>query len=165
MKVLFVCVANVGRSQMAEALLNKISRHQAGSAGTRADQILAKQSPASTKLLDGPRMAQVVVRCLQEEEGIDISQKERKQLTEQMYLEADKVVLIADRGTWPEYVSEGDPRVIAWDVHDPVQHVGENPDDEEKAYTLVCEAKERIKRLVTQLIKDLAACEGGTGTA
>ena len=35
MKVLFVCLANVGRSQMAEAFFNRLSRHQAGSAGSR----------------------------------------------------------------------------------------------------------------------------------
>ncbi len=35
MKVLFVCVANVGRSQMAEAFFNRLSDHQATSTGSR----------------------------------------------------------------------------------------------------------------------------------
>ena len=38
MKILFVCVANVGRSQMAEAFCNKLSRHEAISAGSQVGE-------------------------------------------------------------------------------------------------------------------------------
>ena len=37
MKALFVCNANMGRSQVAEALFNQLSSESAGSAGTVAD--------------------------------------------------------------------------------------------------------------------------------
>ena len=38
MKILFVCKGNVGRSQMATALFNKMSKIKASSAGTNVKE-------------------------------------------------------------------------------------------------------------------------------
>ena len=47
--------------------------------------------------------------------------------------------------------------MIVWDVYDPVRTVGENPDDEDEdeAYRMVREAKDKIKNLVQGLVRDL----------
>jgi arsenate reductase len=76
-KVLFVCVHNSGRSQMAEAFLNHLAKGQliASSAGTQ---------PAS-------RVNPTVVKVMLEV-GIDIRDKKPKLLTFEMIETADRVV-------------------------------------------------------------------------
>ena len=41
MKVLFVCKANVGRSQVAQAMFEGLSTHEDSSAGANADEVFA----------------------------------------------------------------------------------------------------------------------------
>lgn len=76
-KVLFICVQNAGRSQMAEALFNALAggRAVAASAGTR---------PAE-------RVHPEVVQAMSEV-GIDLSGSKPKMLTEKMVAEADRVI-------------------------------------------------------------------------
>lgn len=76
-RVLFVCVGNSGRSQMAEAFFNAMAkgRAQAFSAGTR---------PAES-------INPVVVEAMREI-GIDISDQKPKPLTPELLEQADKVV-------------------------------------------------------------------------
>ena len=77
--VLFVCVHNAGRSQMAEAFFNRIVEGKAVgfSAGT---QITETINP-------------VVVEAMQEV-GIDISREKPKMLTLDMMDRADKVIMM-----------------------------------------------------------------------
>ena len=76
-KVLFVCVHNAGRSQMAEAFFNQMTKGKATaiSAGTR---------PAI-------HMDKGVVKAMREL-GIDISQQRPKALTLEMVEQADRVI-------------------------------------------------------------------------
>ena len=76
-KVLFVCVHNAGRSQMAEAFFNRLAEGKALalSAGTE---------PAS-------RVNPVVVKVMREV-GIDVSHQESKLLTLEMLENADRVI-------------------------------------------------------------------------
>ena len=76
-RVLFVCVENGGRSQMAEAFANHYGKGK-----------LVAQS-AGVKLAD--RVNPVVVEVMKEK-GIDISQNKPKLLTTRMIEEADKVI-------------------------------------------------------------------------
>lgn len=75
--ILFVCVHNAGRSQMAEAILNNLAqgRVRAISAGTQP-----------TEAVD-PTVVEVM-----RELGIDISHQKPKGLTPQMIEQADKVI-------------------------------------------------------------------------
>ena len=77
MTVLFVCVHNSGRSQMAEAFLNKLApgRARATSAGTR---------PAAA-------IDPTVVEAMREV-GIDISHQKPKRLTPEVLAPADRVI-------------------------------------------------------------------------
>jgi arsenate reductase (thioredoxin) len=75
--VLFVCVGNAGRSQMAEAFFNHLAKG-------RARAISAGTKPAST--VDPNTVA--VMR----EVGIDISAARPKALTMEMLEQADRVV-------------------------------------------------------------------------
>lgn len=109
MKILFVCRANVGRSQMAEAILNSLSSdHTATSAGLNP--------PAQW---EGERLSktQYVAPCMTEI-GIDVSEKVSKRLTELMVTDADTIVVIGERNNWPQFLTNSG-KVTFWDIIDP----------------------------------------------
>jgi arsenate reductase len=76
-KVLFVCVHNSGRSQMAEAFFNQL-------AGTRASASSAGTQPA-------PGVNPTVIQVMREA-GLDISRNTPKMLTIEMMKDADRVI-------------------------------------------------------------------------
>ncbi|MGQ9788531.1 MAG: arsenate reductase ArsC [Candidatus Hadarchaeaceae archaeon] len=77
-KVLFVCVENSARSQMAEAFFNRMARKaRAESAGTKPS---ATVNPMAVKVMN--------------EVGIDISRAKPKGLTLEMLKAADRVVTL-----------------------------------------------------------------------
>ena len=139
MKVLFVCNANVGRSQVAEALFNQLFREPAISAGTVADAIVERTKPASRRLKDGGSSAITYMN----EEGVDISESLRDQLTPEMVQEADKVVVMADDDNWPNYLRNSD-KVVVWTIEDTR---GMDPDSARPLY-------DEIKRRIQDLIKE-----------
>ncbi|HZL23317.1 MAG TPA: hypothetical protein VFC05_08325, partial [Nitrososphaeraceae archaeon] len=75
--ILFVCVENTGRSQMAEGFFKKYAPDgfKTLSAGTKP----------------GYQLNPIVVEAMKEV-GIDISKQKSKELTDQMIRESDKVV-------------------------------------------------------------------------
>ena len=77
MVILFVCVHNSGRSQMAEAILDKLAtgRVRSISAGTEPSEAI------------NPTVVEVM-----REVGIDISHHQPKKLTFEMIEQADKVI-------------------------------------------------------------------------
>ncbi len=108
MKILFVCRENVGRSQTAEALFKKYSKHEVISAGTIVDnegQIL--------KNLPG---AQEVITSLKKE-GIDISKNKRNQITPKMVDWADKIIVMAEKETIPDFLLNSQKAII-WEIED-----------------------------------------------
>ena len=99
--VLFICVHNAGRSQMAEAIFNSLAggRHHATSAGSKpAEQV----NP-------------VVVQAMKEM-GIDISGNKPKKLDADLALAADLAVTMGC-GDEPCPVVSGEIR--DWDIADP----------------------------------------------
>lgn len=113
MKVLFVCRGNVGRSQIAEALLKKEAgdRFDVSSAGTKLsgpEQPIGELMPAIKEVLD------VMI-----EVGVDVSHNIRRQVTEEMVNGVDKIVLVVDENDpIPDYLTDN-TKVIRWDVLDP----------------------------------------------
>ena len=100
-RVLFVCVHNAGRSQMAAALLDRYARGRVDirSAGsTPADEI----NPAVVEA-----MAEV---------GIDISREVPQLLTDEAVREADAVVTMGCGDECPFYPGK---RYLDWDLPDP----------------------------------------------
>src|SRR5436190_12817336 len=97
MKVLFVCKANTGSSQIAAGLYNKLSKSgHADSAGTVADNAgetlseRAQYRPAARHVID-----------VMAAEGVDISTNTRDQLTREMESQYDKIVVMAESETIP----------------------------------------------------------------
>jgi protein-tyrosine-phosphatase len=73
MKVLFICYANVGRSQVAEAWFKMLSSHECESAGIAVNDRIAAMKLASKKLKDNPKQSSV--QYIRRELGVDIGKK------------------------------------------------------------------------------------------
>ena len=142
MNVLFVCQANIGRSQVAQACFDQLSSHESSGAGMAVDKITANGNWASKKIKDvpNPRSLEYIKR----EFGLDISDRERRQLTPEMMDEADLVVVINDKANWPDYVSEGG-KVVFWDIRDGVGQA------DEAAYEISGQVRERVQELVQEI--------------
>lgn len=134
MKILFVCKGNVGRSQIAEALMRKVHPEveaiSAGTALSGPEQPIGELMPGIQEVLD-----------VMQEEGIDVSGNIRKQLTEEMVENADKVVVIMEHTeSLPEYLAQS-LKLIRWSV----------PDPKGKDVEFTREVKNQIKKLIEEL--------------
>jgi len=106
MKLLFVCKWNAGRSQMAESFAKELLKgHEISSAGTHAKWGIVKSLPGH-------------VKKAVKEAGYSTKGQYRKQLTQKMVEEADKVFMITKKSDWPYYVKNS-PKVLFWDIPDP----------------------------------------------
>ena len=126
--VLFICVHNSGRSQMAEALFNQVAKGkaQAYSAGTQ---------PAD-------KVNPVVIEAMREI-GIDISGNKPKALTMDMVEKADRVITMgcgAEAVCPASFVETED-----WALEDP----------KEKSLEQVRKIRDEIKSRVTTLVEEL----------
>ena len=107
MKVLFVCKANIGRSQMAEAFFNKISKkNKAASGGTNATR--------EGKKLE---MHPLVIKCMLES-GIDLRKNKPKKITLKMVKESVIVVIMDNTGDFPDYINKA-KKIIYWNIENP----------------------------------------------
>jgi arsenate reductase (thioredoxin) len=100
-EVLFVCVHNAGRSQMAAGLLQR-------KAGDQVRVISAGSEPAD-------RLNPAVVEAM-EEVGIDISAEVPKKLDEGMVRQSDVVITMGCGDACPIYPGK---RYEDWDLEDP----------------------------------------------
>lgn len=132
--VLFVCLQNAGRSQMSQALFERAARghHQARSAGTEpADRV-------------HPNVVTVM-----EEEGVDVSRRVPRLLTNDLARWADVVITMGCGDACPVIPGK---RYIDWDLRDP----NNLPLDDVRAI------RDDIKLRVDELVKDLdRAAVGG----
>jgi protein-tyrosine-phosphatase len=126
-EVLFVCVHNAGRSQMAAALTAHLGGGQVGvrSAGsTPANQV-------------NPRVVEAMAEL-----GLDLSQEFPKPLTDDFVLTADVVITMGCGDACPVFPGK---RYVDWEVEDPS---GQDID------AVRC-IRDEIRRRVEQLLADL----------
>jgi arsenate reductase (thioredoxin) len=100
-EVLFVCVHNAGRSQMAAGLLER-------KAGDRVRVLSAGSEPAD-------QLNPAVVEAM-DEIGIDISAERPKKLEDDMVRESDVVITMGCGDACPIYPGK---RYEDWDLEDP----------------------------------------------
>jgi protein-tyrosine-phosphatase len=127
-EVLFVCVHNAGRSQMAAALLH---HHAAGSVTVRS----AGSAPADTV---NPAVVQVMAEI-----GLDIAREFPKPLTDEGVRAADVVITMGCGDACPVYPGK---RYLNWELDDPAG----------KTIEQVRPIRDDIDRRVTQLLTELA---------
>lgn len=127
-KVLFVCVHNAGRSQMAEAFFNQIAKG-------KAVAISAGTQPAN-------EVDPVVVEAMREV-GIDISRQKPKMLTFEMLENVDRVITMGcsvEKACPASLVPTED-----WKLDDP----------EGKPIERVRQIRDKIKTKVDELVRTL----------
>jgi protein-tyrosine-phosphatase len=130
--VLFICVENAGRSQMAEGFFRKyIPRgYSTLSAGTKPSSEI---NPLAIEVM--------------KEVGIDISNQKSKEITEDMMRDSTKIVNMGcmDKSFCPTLFI---PHVIDWEIEDPkgkpIEKVREIRDDIDR----------RVRQLAAELTKD-----------
>lgn len=109
MSILFVCQANVGRSQAAMELYRR-NGGDADSAGTKVDE-------PGTTLRQRPGAA-TIVNVMRDDYSIDMNSNIRTQLTEDLASPYDKLIIMAEPETWPEWLMH-DKRATYWNITDP----------------------------------------------
>ena len=126
-RILFVCVENAGRSQMAEGFLRKYAPYiEVESAGTH---------PKS-------ELNPIVVQAMKEI-GIDITQQKPKELTDDMIAQSTTVNMgCMDKETCPALFVKD---VVDWNI----------PDPKGKDIVQVREIRDQIKHQVLEFLKNL----------
>ncbi len=127
-KLLFVCVQNAGRSQMAEAFAKTYS-------GGKFEAVSAGTMPAK-------EVNPVVVQVMREK-GIDLSANKPKLITSQMVQDADMIIVMgcSAEGFCPAPLLN---KVIDWGIEDP----------KGKPIEKVREIRDKIERKVRMLIAE-----------
>ena len=127
--ILFVCVENAGRSQMAEGFFKKYAPKgfRAESAGTK---------PVS-------QINPIVVHAMREV-GIDITSQKSKEITEEMIHSSDTIVNMGcrDKSFCPTLFL---PKVIDWNLQDP------KGQSIEKVRQIRDEIEKKVKELAAQI--------------
>ena len=109
MKILFVCRANIGRSQAAMGFYNQLFPGQSDSAGTIVDnpgEILSSRNGATN------------IIAVMKEQCVDMSANTRTQLTERMLEDYEKVIVMAEPETIPAWLLKN-PKTTVWTIIDP----------------------------------------------
>ena len=129
--ILFVCVHNSGRSQMAEAFFNQV-------AGGKAQAFSAGTQPSD-------RVNPVVVEAMKEV-GIDISHNKPKKLTVDMVEAADRMITMGcgddAAGLCPARIIETEN----WELEDP----------KGQPLATVRKIREQVKAKVAELLTEIA---------
>jgi len=131
--ILFVCVENAGRSQMAEGFFKKYAPEGfvPASAGTKP---ISQINPLAIQLMN--------------EIGIDISKQKPKDLSEDMMRNSDKIINMGcmDNNFCPTlFIS----KVIDWGIEDP----------KGKQIEQVREIRDEIERRIKELATDISVAE------
>jgi protein-tyrosine-phosphatase len=128
-KVLFVCVENAGRSQMAEAFANEYGKD-------KVEALSAGTMPANEV---NPVVLQVML-----EKGFDLSKNKPKLITGQMVQEADMIIVMgcSAQGFCPAPLLN---KVVDWGIEDP----------KDKPIGNVRAIRDEIERKVRMLLNEI----------
>jgi protein-tyrosine-phosphatase len=129
-KILFVCVENAGRSQMAEGF----TKHYGGG---KVEAMSAGTMPLN-------EVNPLVIQAMQEK-GIDISNNKPKQITTQMVKDADAIIVMgcSAQGFCPAPLLS---KVIDWNIEDP----------KGKSLEKVREIRDEIEKKVRELLGEIS---------
>jgi arsenate reductase (thioredoxin) len=131
--ILFVCVQNAGRSQMAEGFFKKYA--------------LDGSNPSSAGTKPISQINPIVIQVMNEI-GIDISKQKPKDLSENMMRNSDKIINMGcmDKNFCPTLFI---PKVIDWGIEDP----------KGKPIEQVREIRDEIERRIKELAADISVAE------
>jgi len=138
-KVLFVCAANVGRSQMAEGFYNHF---------TNSNQAVSAAGIQDCREKYEYRPDRDIVKVMQEE-GIDISNNLIKLVNEEIVSVSERIIIFCDPSLCPEYLKRN-TRMMHVAIEDPYQ-LGLDKSHERKleAYRSI---RDKIRAFVLTLV-------------
>jgi protein-tyrosine-phosphatase len=126
-EILFLCVHNAGRSQIAAAFARQIG----------GDQVVVHSAGSDP----GEKLNPAVVEAMMEV-GLDISSESPKRLTEEMGRRADVIVTMGCGDACPVYLGK---RYEDWELDDP------HGKDLKAVRVIRDEIRDRVKELVSEL--------------
>ena len=134
-RVLFVCVENAGRSQMAEAFARKYG-------GGKVEALSAGTMPAK-------EVNPVVIQVMREK-GIDLTANKPKAITRQMVEEADMIIVMgcSAEGFCPAPLLN---KVVDWQIEDPKDK------PVEKVREIRDEIESRVRKLISEIDNPMSA--------
>jgi protein-tyrosine-phosphatase len=134
-RVLFVCVENAGRSQMAEAFARKYG-------GGKVEALSAGTMPSK-------EVNPVVIQVMQEI-GIDLTANRPKAITRQMVQDADMIIVMgcSAEGFCPAPLLN---KVIDWQIEDPKDK------PIEKVREIRDEIESRVRKLISEIDNPMSA--------
>lgn len=138
-EILFLCVHNAGRSQMAAAFARDIG-------GDRVVIHSAGSAPGET--------LNPAVVAVMREKGIDISNESPRKLTEEMGLSADVIVTMGCGDACPVYLGK---RYLDWDLTDPAGKA------EAEIRLIRDDIELRVRELIEELVAKNTGKEGAHG--
>ena len=140
MRVLFICRANISRSQTAKAFFDSLSEHESESAGV----IVGERDGMSIREHIELRGNQDHVFEIMEKQGLDITGNVRRQVTPEMVDRADRVIVMTDKEEMPDFILSSD-KAVYWGVDDTLK----------VPYDTVVEINRDIRRRVEQLVEEV----------
>jgi arsenate reductase (thioredoxin) len=131
--ILFVCVENAGRSQIAEGFFRKYASEG--------------YEPLSAEIRPISQTNPLAIHVMNEI-GLDISKQKSKDLTEDMMRNSDKIINMGcmDKKFCPTLFI---PKVIDWGIEDP----------RDKPIERVREIRDEIERRIKELATDISVAE------
>jgi arsenate reductase (thioredoxin) len=133
-EILFLCVHNAGRSQMAAAFAREMGR----------DDVVVHSAGSDPSENLNPAVVEAM-----EEVGLDISRESPKRLTEEMGRRADVIVTMGCGDACPVYFGK---RYEDWELEDP----------RDKDLYTVRRIRDEIRTRVRALVSEITETENGT---
>jgi arsenate reductase len=133
-EILFLCVHNAGRSQMAAAFAREMGR----------DDVVVHSAGSDPSENLNPAVVEAM-----EEVGLDISRESPKRLTEEMGRRADVIVTMGCGDACPVYFGK---RYEDWELEDP----------RDKDLNTVRRIRDEIRTRVRALVSEITETENGT---
>ena len=117
MNVLFICRGNVGRSQMAEAFFRQLDQNSNFATSAGVEALGDGGIDMNGMFLKERDSSKYVIECMKEM-GVDVSDNKIKRLTPELVRGADRIFMMADPDTAPDYL-QNSGKVVYWSVIDP----------------------------------------------
>lgn len=142
-QIVFVCRGNVGRSQMAEMFARNVlgDKFLVSSCGTVAQNqgLRICEIPNDTVGLDIQAMVEL---------HLDISQNIVTKITPEIVESSDKIVVMAEKSTWPDYLIQSE-KLEYWEI--------ENPQN--CSFDKICEIRDVVQSKVSELVESIKKLE------